>query len=207
MRDIEKILLQEDQATEAFRPEHAQPHSNLKTEEHYTLIAPLPEELSEEVQSRLTQLKMRDAALLDTPASNLHMTIQPFPLGIDVDWLKTATRDVFPQGGLEVWARGLHVRPSGISVGLYAEQLPQLRLALSERFDIPTSYRYHGLRHDIGWIALARFSQPPTREVVRYIQDNVTEEFGTFTFNTLALYYNTHRTMEEATREWELSRT
>ena len=188
--NVQDIIEQEESLTRQFDPESANTNSVLTMEPHYSLVAVCGENLRDAIKAAARELSNQDTELIMSPAINYHVTICLFPESVDPAHIKERTDSALRDIPLNLFLRGIHIRPSGIFVNAYSpdKSLQKIRRAVADL----GNYFYHprtGLE-DLGWVTLARFSSNPGDKVLTFIQSKTDRIFGDMVDDKLALYLN-----------------
>ncbi len=190
-----QLLTEIDELFEQLKSGQVVVTDTTATSKHYTFIVRVPhiESRLEEITKTLISL---DSTLIVNKPGLAHVTVFHFP---DIEKLSEATQIIREESAndekIKLQIYGLFTGPLAIGLAVFplTKTLVQIRKKLYEISgqDFPNNYR--GL---LAWITVARFTRPPTMELIKYLDTLRHEDFGTITVNEIEVYQSQDKNLE-----------
>lgn len=180
----------------SFKPEDYKP-VELEVPEHYTVIQFLPEDLKTKAAAIANQLKQVDGSLLLNPKDIYHATLFSCPVKTDKEKIKREFQAALTEGPVDFALDNLLIAPIGISVAAYAktERFINLRKKMCS---ITGQEFFNDFRGLMSWVTLARFSEAPSEELIKFIQENFEQNLGTMSLEEIKIFKNSSKTLTGA---------
>lgn len=185
------------EASEAFNPAEVKVFDTLTVPERLTAVEHIPNAIQNKLASLAYTLHKQDPSLLLVKPENYHITIASAPIETGVDQFKAITEEALRKQQIELDLSGLLLDSEVIAAVAYPKEQElhavrkQIASALGE--SSPESPR-----SELGWSSIARFTQPPSREMVSLALREIRKEWGHFTIDSVAIYKTTNKHLDGA---------
>ncbi len=192
--------------TASIKPEDIIVYKNKPISSVYSLVARPSQSVREKLAEALDKIKSDDLSLYEySPSTQYHFTvIGDIPESYDPKKLTAMIEDVLRGCSLSPTYKGLHINLQGICTGVYFEHNEIEKIRADFRRIDNSLIDYNSFLPDlnkIGWLNIARFTEPFTPELKQCVLAEQETVFGSDKIDHLELYLTTSKVLAPESSE------
>lgn len=202
MRRYQQPLIE---ASKHFNSAAIEPFDTLEVPEHLTAVALLPTQIRESLAQFSRALHEQEPSLLLVEPENYHVTLAAAPAGTDHHRFMELIEDVLRGRPIELDLSGVVLDPVVVAVPAFPKEheLYEARQHIAKGLGEAIA---RGPKTELGWVSLARFSQPPSVAMVGVALRSIQQDWGQIQITSVSVYSTAHKHLDDATKIATISR-
>lgn len=165
------------QSSFSLDPEKCLFFQNTKVDKHYTVVIRVPEPIATEIYMLGKELQEIEPSLITGQKENLHFTLFYLPDTVDPRNIRDFLESFFAENHFNFQIENIAFMNQGIGAVAYPKNDGLARL----RQKLLTEFNYHYPHPElmlVSWVAIARYSQAPSKKLLDFLKQNFDREFG-----------------------------